>query len=93
MTYSKEYQRESKERYILIEVAIRSKNKIFNTFIDYLSLVLCCFDYVECPSFSPYVKSMEDIYLFGGISKNEDGTVATSNEIHKLSIGESDAVN
>ncbi|XP_059213653.1 uncharacterized protein zmp:0000001301 [Centropristis striata] len=28
----------------------------------------------------------KDIYLFGGKSKNEDGTVTSSNEIHKLSI-------
>lgn len=31
---------------------------------------------------------MEDIYLFGGKSTNEDGTVTSSSEIHKLSIGE-----
>ncbi len=30
----------------------------------------------------------EDIYLFGGKSTKEDGTVTSSNEIHKLSIGE-----
>lgn len=30
----------------------------------------------------------EDIYLFGGKSTNDDGTVTTSSEIHKLSIGE-----
>ncbi|XP_072228179.1 uncharacterized protein [Leuresthes tenuis] len=28
----------------------------------------------------------KDIYLFGGKSKNEDGTTTSSNEIHKLSI-------
>ncbi|KAM8744233.1 uncharacterized protein AB9X84_018278 isoform 1-T3 [Acanthopagrus schlegelii] len=28
----------------------------------------------------------KDIYLFGGKSKNQDGTVTSSNEIHKLSI-------
>lgn len=31
---------------------------------------------------------VEDIYLFGGKSTNEDGTVTSSNEIHKLSICE-----
>lgn len=33
---------------------------------------------------------VEDIYLFGGRSTNEDGTFTTSNEIHKLSLGKWD---
>lgn len=37
---------------------------------------------------SPVFKLAEDIYLFGGKSTNDDGTVTASSEIHKLSIGE-----
>ena len=36
------------------------------------------------------LKPVEDIYLFGGKSRNEDGILMASNEIHKLSIGEWD---
>lgn len=38
-----------------------------------------------------FLNPSEDIYLFGGKAKNQDGTVTSSNEIHKLSIGEWDA--
>lgn len=41
---------------------------------------------------SPMFNLVEDIYLFGGKSTNDDGTMTTSSEIHKLSIGEWDAV-
>lgn len=35
----------------------------------------------------PILNPVEDIYLFGGKSTNEDGALTMSNEIHKLSIG------
>lgn len=35
----------------------------------------------------PHV-SLEDIYLFGGQSVSKDGSLTSSNELHKLSIGE-----
>lgn len=41
--------------------------------------------------FPRVLNPVEDIYLFGGKSTNQDGTLTTSNEIHKLSIGEWDA--
>lgn len=41
-----------------------------------------------CAVLTIFPISIQDIYLFGGKSVNEDGTVTSSNEIHKLSIGE-----
>lgn len=38
----------------------------------------------------PMLKPVEDIYLFGGKSRNEDSILMASNEIHKLSIGQWD---
>lgn len=36
--------------------------------------------------------SIQDIYLFGGKCTSQDGTVTSTNEIHKLSIGKSNSI-